>query len=155
MIFPRFRLLFAFWALIATIALPLQAAVTLEQGKPAEFSATASGTAPFSYEWRKDGVVIPSATLSQYTIPAMSPDLAGVYTVKISNSAGSVTATETVIVRPPAPVVIPPTLPKLTVKQLTAVAWLKSHGFRTLAQKLETGQISFDGIPLDALDVEG
>ena len=80
------------------------AAQTVTAGQTASFSVTATGTAPLSYQWKKNGTNISGATTSSYTTPATtSADNAAVYTVTVSNSAGSVSssnATLTVNVGP-------------------------------------------------------
>jgi len=61
-------------------------------GSAASFSVAASGTAPLSYQWRKDGVAISGATSSTYSIGSTSTSDAGSYTVVVANSAGSATS---------------------------------------------------------------
>ena len=46
------------------------AAQTVVTGTPASFSVSASGTAPLSYQWKKDGKDIAGATSNPYTIAA-------------------------------------------------------------------------------------
>ena len=57
-------------------------------GKAAAFSVTASGPAPLSYQWRKDGAAISGATASSYAIASVTRADAGVYSVKVSNAKG-------------------------------------------------------------------
>ena len=77
---------------------------TVAVGQTATFSVTATGTAPLSYQWRKNGANISGATASAYTTPATaSTDNGAQFSVVISNAAGSVTsnsATLTVNVPP-------------------------------------------------------
>jgi len=78
---------------------------TISAGATATFSVTATGTAPLSYQWRKDGSAISAATASLYTLPnAQVPD-AGSYSVVVSNPAGSVTSANAVLT-----VNVPPTI---------------------------------------------
>jgi hypothetical protein len=72
-------------------------ATTVIAGSAASFSVVASGTAPLSYEWRKDGVAISGATSSTYTIASTKTPDAGSYTVVVTNGAGSVTSNSTVL----------------------------------------------------------
>jgi len=58
-------------------------------GESVTFSVTASGTAPLSYQWRKDGINIGGATSSSYTISSVLMADAGSYDVVVSNSCGS------------------------------------------------------------------
>ena len=70
---------------------PQSQAVTL--GSAATFSVVASGTAPLSYQWYKNTVVITGATSASYTTPAtVSGDSGASFTVKVSNVAGSQTS---------------------------------------------------------------
>ena len=74
------------------------AAQTVTAGQTASFSVTASGTAPLSYQWRKNGTDISGATTSSYTTPAISSaDNGAVFTVVVSNSAGTVTSNNATI----------------------------------------------------------
>ncbi len=62
-------------------------------GQAAIFSVTATGTAPIQYQWKKNNVIIPGATLSSYTTPlALLSDNLTVFTCTISNSFGSITS---------------------------------------------------------------
>lgn len=65
---------------------------TVALGSPASFSVTATGTAPLSYQWRKNGANISGATSSMYTIATTTAASAGNYSVVVSNSAGSKTS---------------------------------------------------------------
>lgn len=59
----------------------------------ATFSVVASGTAPLSYQWKKNNVAIPGATAASYTTPATtSADNGAVFAVTVTNSVGSVTS---------------------------------------------------------------
>lgn len=97
-------------------------------GESVRLSATADGTAPFTYVWSKNGVVIPSVTVDHVDVPTATADMAGSYSVVIKNSAGSATASIVITVRPAPPIVIPPSNPKLQLSPLQKlVAWLKEH----------------------------
>ncbi len=65
---------------------------TVCAGNPASFSVTASGSAPFTYQWQKNTVNIAGATGSTYTIPATAAGDAGSYRVIVNNNCGSVTS---------------------------------------------------------------
>ncbi|MCX8520925.1 MAG: immunoglobulin domain-containing protein, partial [Rhodoferax sp.] len=70
---------------------PTDQAVTA--GQSATFSITASGTGPLTYQWQKNGTDISGATDSTYSIPTTSlGDTGAVFTVVVSNSAGTVTS---------------------------------------------------------------
>lgn len=66
---------------------------TVNAGSTATFSVTATGTAPLTYQWRKNGAAISGATASSYTTPATTTaDNGAAFSVVVTNSAGSATS---------------------------------------------------------------
>ena len=64
-------------------------------GASASFFVNASGSSPFGYQWKKNGADIPGATASSYTLAATSSaDHDAVFTVVVTNAAGTVTSSE-------------------------------------------------------------
>jgi Lysophospholipase L1 and related esterases len=61
-------------------------------GTVATFSAAASGSAPFTYQWLFNGGNISGATDATLTLNNVQPADAGNYSVVVTNSAGSVTS---------------------------------------------------------------
>lgn len=59
----------------------------------ATITVTAAGTAPFTFQWNKDGAPIPGATANPLVLTPLSAANAGVYTVQVSNSAGTTLST--------------------------------------------------------------
>ena len=82
---------------------------TVNVGQSASFVVATTGTAPMTYQWRKNGAVIRGATSSSYTTPATSSSNNGsLFTVKISNSRGSASSSAAALtVDALAPVVAP------------------------------------------------
>ena len=66
--------------------------LTRNPGQSATFSVTATGTAPLSYQWRKNGGNISGATSSAYTIPSVQQSDEASYTCYVSNVAGNTTS---------------------------------------------------------------
>ncbi|MBL9114958.1 MAG: hypothetical protein JNJ83_08115, partial [Verrucomicrobiaceae bacterium] len=62
---------------------------TISNGNTATFSVVAGGTAPFSYQWQRNGVDIAGETADTITVTA-APNTVGRYRVKVSNVAGFV-----------------------------------------------------------------
>jgi hypothetical protein len=60
-----------------------------KRGDSVTFSVEATGTAPLSYQWRKNGMLISGATQSSYTIAAITRDDFGVYACEVENVAGT------------------------------------------------------------------
>ncbi len=69
---------------------PVSQSVAL--GGSVTFSVTASGTAPFTYQWRKNGQNIDGATNSTLTLSNVQNTDAGSYDVIVTNSVSSVTS---------------------------------------------------------------
>ncbi|MBL9188249.1 MAG: immunoglobulin domain-containing protein [Opitutaceae bacterium] len=70
---------------ITTQPAPLQ----LAAGANATFAVVATGTAPLRYQWLKNGRAINNATGAALTLTSVKIDDAAVYSVAISNSAGT------------------------------------------------------------------
>src|SRR5204862_7680990 len=66
---------------------------TVTTGQMATFTVVAAGTAPLTYQWKKNGTAISGATSSSYTTPATTAaDNGAQFTIVVSNIAGSVTS---------------------------------------------------------------
>ncbi len=70
---------------------PLDQSVTA--GQSASFAVTASGTAPLSYQWQRNGVAIAGANGDTYTLSnTASTDSGAEFTVVVVNATGSTTS---------------------------------------------------------------
>ena len=66
---------------------------TVTAGQTATFAVVATGSAPLSYQWQKNGSAIPGANATSYkTLPTTTTDNGSRFAVIVSNSAGSVTS---------------------------------------------------------------
>ncbi|HZR28712.1 MAG TPA: immunoglobulin domain-containing protein [Terriglobales bacterium] len=64
-------------------------------GQTATFDVTASGTAPLTYQWRKNGIDITGATTRTYTTPPTTgTDNKSTYAVVVTNAVGSATSND-------------------------------------------------------------
>jgi hypothetical protein len=82
--------------------------LTVLAGQPAAFNVIASGPS-LAYQWRKDGLVLPGATNSTYSLAAAQVTNSGSYQVVVTNTSGSVTsgvATLAVLATVPLPVAL-------------------------------------------------
>lgn len=88
-------------ALSATAVLTVQAPPAITQqpqsravvrGGTAIFTVVAQGTAPLTYQWRKEGTDLPGATSATLVVTNVQPENEGNYTVVVTNLFGSVTS---------------------------------------------------------------
>jgi len=82
------------------------ASLVINQGKAASFSVTVGGSAPFTYQWTKNGSAISGATAASYSIAAVDASSAGSYVVIVSNAAGSVSSSAATLSVVSVPVVV-------------------------------------------------
>ena len=68
------------------------ASQSVSAGSSVTFSVVATGTAPLKYQWKFNSANISGATNTSYTIASAQTNNAGIYTVTITNVAGSVTS---------------------------------------------------------------
>src|SRR5882762_8521054 len=67
------------------------ASLAVTAGQTATFNAAATGTAPLSYQWQKNGANIAGAIVASYTTPATTTaDSGATFRVMVSDSVGSV-----------------------------------------------------------------
>ena len=81
---------------------------TVSAGAPTTFSVTASGAEPLTYAWQRDGVAIPGATGSSFTLASATlADSGATFRCVVTNGQGSATsvAATLVVVTNTAPVV--------------------------------------------------
>src|SRR2546427_11996758 len=84
------------------------ASQTVTAGQTATFTVAATGTAPLSYQWQKNGLPI-GANSPSYTTPTTTTNDNGAqFTVVVSNSAGSATSNAATLTVNSAPV--PPSI---------------------------------------------
>ena len=70
---------------------------TVLTGASASFSVTATGYAPLHYQWRKNGIELPGANGTSYSIGSVALTDAGRYDVVISNIGGVVTSAQAML----------------------------------------------------------
>ncbi len=65
---------------------------TVFLGDPASFGVSASGTAPLSYQWFRDGRAISGATTSSLTFTTAAADDQARFSIRVTNSEGTITS---------------------------------------------------------------
>lgn len=78
------------------------AAQTAPVGGSATFTVAATGTAPLTYQWRKDGTALAGATSATLTLSNLTAANAGAYSVVVTNASGSVTSNAAALTVTPA-----------------------------------------------------
>lgn len=80
-------------AIAPTIPAAEPADVTVAPGNPATFAVNASGTAPLSYQWQREGVAITGANSSSYTLGSVAASDDGAhFGVVVGNGSGETTS---------------------------------------------------------------
>ncbi|MBW4039730.1 MAG: hypothetical protein HIU91_12850 [Acidobacteria bacterium] len=111
---------------VATLSVNSPPVITLQPnsqtataGQTASFTVAATGTAPLSYQWFRNGAAISGATASAYTTPAtVSGDSGALFTVTVTNAAGTVTSVAaTLTVNSPPTITMQPMSETVTVPQ--------------------------------------
>ncbi len=77
---------------------------TVTAGATVTLTVVASGTAPLTYQWAKNGAAIAGATNSSFTLASAQTGDTGTYAVTVSNSAGSATSNSVTVTVNAAPV---------------------------------------------------
>lgn len=75
---------------------------TVNAGQNASFTVTVTGTAPLSYQWRKNTTNISGANGSSFTLNSVTTSDTGSYDVVVTNIVGSVTSSATTLTVVPA-----------------------------------------------------
>jgi hypothetical protein len=99
-------------ALPPTIA-AAPASLTVAAGQAANFAVAVNGTGPYTYSWQKDGssVPIPGADAASFSIPSATMADAGTYSVRVTNTVGTVlSAAATLTVTPASGTPAAPTI---------------------------------------------
>ena len=101
-------------------------------GSSASFWVSATGTSPLTYQWKKNGSDIPGATTSSYSTPPTSnADNGAAFSVKVSNSAGTVTsgaASLIVTAAAVAPSITTQPADQIAITGQSASFWVKATG---------------------------
>jgi hypothetical protein len=64
----------------------------VQLGDELQLAVIATGTAPLTYQWNRNGTPVPGATGSVLTLPSVTPAELGLYTVTVSNLCGVTTS---------------------------------------------------------------
>jgi len=119
--------------------------LSVNVGQPASFTVVAGGTAPLSYQWKKNGTDIPGASTATFYVNSVQMSDAGSYLVVVSNSMGSVTSSVATLT-----VNVPPTITtqpaSVTVNQGQAASFsVVASGSMPLSYQWSKGSTAISG----------
>jgi hypothetical protein len=152
-------------------------------GSSVSFNVSATGS-PTRYQWRRNGVDIPGATTSTYTLVAALPDDGARFSVVVGNSIGEATSSEASLTVYPVPPLLSPCTTGAAIFKvmpptaevggvvgavtggcdgpLRTVRWTQTAGPAVEILSDKTGAISFSpatsgtySFQVDAVDVNG
>ncbi len=137
---------FAPASLVTAPGIASQSADTgVECGGMTNLSVTASGAAPFTYQWRRSGANIADATNATVLFPSATFASAGGYDVVVSNSGGSITSSVVMLatIDTTAPILSLPA--NLTVNRATTAATVV--GYSAVATDACEGAVAIICVP--------
>src|SRR6267142_2429150 len=119
---------------------------TVTAGQTATFSVAATGTAPLTYQWKKNSVAISGANSPSYTTTATtSSDNGAQFTAAISNAVGTVSSNAaTLIVNVPPSITAQPTSQSVTAGQ-TATFSVTATGTAPLSYQWQKNGTAIGG----------
>jgi len=119
---------------------------TVTVGQTASFSVTATGTAPLSYQWQKNGAAISGATSSSYTTPATtSTDNGALFAVVVSNRVGKVTSSSATLTVNSAPAITSQPVSKTVIAGQTATFAVSATGAAPLSYQWRMNGTAISG----------
>jgi len=123
--------------------------LSVTTGQSVQLAVSAQGTQPFTYQWRKNGTAISTATGATYSLAAVSTADAGSYSVAISNSAGSTVSDNATLTVTAAALIAPsittqPTSRTVTSGQSTTFS-VAASGSATLAYQWNKNGTAISG----------
>ena len=129
----------------------------LPEGSDVAFVVFRAGTAAVSYQWRFNGANIPGATSSSLSLTNIQPGQEGNYSVKLTNTAGSLVSSNAYLaVQVPPPLVYEPFAPAATtyapgdnlIGQTNATGgwWTQAGPSSANQPTIASGSLSVDGL---------
>lgn len=124
---------------------------TVNQGATVSFSVVAAGSAPLSYQWKKNGTSIAGATTSAFTLVNVQAADAANYSVVVSNSTSTATSANATLT-----VIIPPSITTQPVSRTnnygtTATFTVVASGTAPLSYQWQKNSVDVSGATTSAL----
>ncbi len=135
--------------------LTIPASQWLEPDKPFTLKVNVAGTTPLFYQWNKNGIPVPDAIASEYTLSEPDYSDEGIYTCVISNSCGTDSTS-------PSTIFLAPKICMATISETTGnnlVVWEKNSIAPIMAYNVYRESVAagiydlLETIPYDDLSV--
>jgi hypothetical protein len=119
---------------------------TVNAGQTANFSVVAAGTGTLTYQWKKNGAAIGSATAASYTTPAtVASDNGASFTVTVTGTTGSVTSNAATLTVNGPPAITAQPASKTVAAGQTATFSVTAAGTGTLTYQWKKGGTAIGG----------
>lgn len=143
---------------VAAAALPAITSLTpplaLAPGANATMTVAATGSAPLSYQWRFNGLVIDGATNATLGITNFLPANVGVYSVLVANAAGAANA-QTAIEQRSLPVILRQPVDQVATTNSTVVFSVLAAGTEPLVYQWRKDGVNLPGATGSVLTLAG
>lgn len=116
-------------------------------------TATSNDTVPLTFKWFKDGTQIPAATAASFVAPNAPSTASGVYTVQISNSAGSIVSPKATIAMITPVVITSQPIPAAALTGTTASFAIVATGTGPLTYQWKKDGVAIVGATLPSLSL--
>ena len=131
---------------------------SVQQGASVKFTCGASGTGPLRFQWQKDGVNLPLANSTSYTLSSAMVSDSGRYRAVVSNAVGSASSLEAVlaVTRPPDPpsIAMAP-MSQSVVEGATLELWVSAAGTPPFAFQWRKNGVVLPNATTDRLRIVG
>lgn len=125
------------------------------EGTATVLSATATGTAPLSYQWSLNGLAIPGATSPTYSIAAMTQGDEGAYTVNVSNVCGNVESADATVTFLGLPEITQSPMSQTVCPQTNVTFQVVATGAAPLSYQWRRGGVAIPGETTNTLVLTG
>lgn len=117
---------------------------TVIAGNTATFHVVASAVGPVKYQWYKNGVLIPGATGSSYTTVVQAQDNGAIFSVSITDAAGTTVSEAVLTVQEPPSITLQPLNQTVTAGQSASLN-VTASGTDPLSYQWYKNGASIDG----------
>ncbi len=124
-------------------------------GGTATFSVSALGTTPLTYLWQQNGVGIPGATNSSYTISVIRDSDAGPYNVIVSSAGRSVTSSNATLTVTHPPVFVTQPSSQTVIQGQTASFNVTMNGTTPFTFQWQFNSVNIPGATSHSLTLSG